>query len=278
MPAARLIQWGSRLAIVAGLLIAIPWPVRIAANATVVPAERRTVTAENGGIVERVMIHEGSVVQPGQLLAVLDSSADQVKLADARTSLSMAERDLAEAEYRRDSEAAGQARLKIGMYQAETDLETKRVGEAQLLAPISGVVVTPKVEQKTGAMLPPGGLFCELVDEQHMAVEMNVRETDLPLMRAGAAVAIKLNAFPTTTISGRVERIGASMRTEDAEQFFVVRADFTNPGAVARDGMVGNAKVLAAGGWFSSGWYPLGYSLFRAPFRWTWEKIWSWLP
>lgn len=278
MPGARLIQWGSRLAIVAGLLIAIPWPVRIAANATVVPAERRTVTAENGGIVERVMVHEGSAVQPGQLLAVLDSSADQVKLADARTSLSMAERDLAEAEYRRDSEAAGQARLKIGMYQAETDLETKRVGEAQLLAPISGVVVTPKVEQKTGAMLAPGGLFCELVDEQHMAVEMNVRETDLPLMRAGAAVAIKLNAFPTTTIAGRVERIGASTRTEDAEQFFVVRADFTNPGAVARDGMVGNAKVLAAGGWFSSGWYPLGYSLFRAPFRWTWEKIWSWLP
>ncbi|MGH9757543.1 MAG: efflux RND transporter periplasmic adaptor subunit, partial [Candidatus Acidiferrales bacterium] len=278
MPGARFIQWGSRLAIVAGLLVAIPWPVRIAANATVVPAERRTVTAENGGIVERVLIHEGSMVQPGQLLAVLDSSADQVKLADARTSLSMAERDLAEAEYRRDSEAAGQARLKIGMYQAETDLESKRVSEAQLLAPISGVVVTPKIEQKTGSMLAPGGAFCELVDEQQMAVEMYIRETDLPLMRAGAAVAVKLNAFPTTTISGRVERIGASTRTEDAEQFFVVRADFTNPGGVARDGMVGNAKVLAAGGWFSSGWYPIGYSLFRAPFRWTWEKIWSWLP
>ena len=278
MPAARWIQWGSRLAIVAGLLIAIPWPVRIAANATVVPAERRVVIAEAGGIVERVLIHEGSVVKPGQLLGVLDSSADRVKLAEAQTSLSLAQSDLADAEYRRDSAAAGQARLKIDLYQAETDLQMKRVSEAQLLAPISGVVVTPKVEQKTGTMLVPGSTFCELVDEQHMAVEMNVRETDLPLMRAGAAVAIKLNALPTSTISGKVERIGASTRTEEDEQFFLVRADFTNSGAVVRDGMVGNAKVLAAGGWFSSGWYPLGYVLFRTPFRWTWEKIWSWLP
>ncbi|MGH7838877.1 MAG: GAF domain-containing protein, partial [Candidatus Binataceae bacterium] len=215
MPGARWIQWGTRLAIVAALLIAFPWPMRIAANATVVPAERRVVTAEAGGIVDRVLIHEGSLVKPGELLAVLDSSADRVKLAEAQTSLSLAQRDLADAEYRRDPAAAGQARLKAGLYQAETDLQMKRVSEAQLFAPISGVVVTPKVEQKTGTMLAPGSAFCELVNEEHMAVEMNVPETDLPLMRAGAAVAIKLNALPTTTISGKVERIGASTRTEE---------------------------------------------------------------
>ncbi|MGH7001534.1 MAG: GAF domain-containing protein, partial [Stellaceae bacterium] len=260
MPGARWIQWGWRLAIVAALLIAIPWPLRIGANATVVPAERRVVTAEAGGIVERVLVHEGSAVQPGQLLAVLDSGADRVKLAQAETSLSLAQRDLADAEYRRDPAAAGQERLKVGLYQVETDLEKKRVSDAQLVAPISGVVVTPKVEQKAGTMLDPGNAFCELVDEEHMAVEMNVRETDLPLLRAGAAVAIKLNALPTTTISGKVDRIGASTRTAEGEQFFVVRADFLNT-AAARDGMVGGAKVLATGGWFSSGWYPLGYAL-----------------
>jgi GAF domain-containing protein/multidrug resistance efflux pump len=278
MPGARWIQWGWRLAIVAGLLIAVPWPMRIGTNATVVSAERRVVTAENGGIVERMLVHEGSTVKAGQLLAVLDSSADRVKLVQAETSLALAQRDLADAEYRRDPAAAGQAPLKVGLYRAETDLEQKRVSEAQLVAPISGVVVTPKIEQKVGTMLKPGDAFCELVDAEHMAVEMNVRETDLPLLRPDAPVAIKLNALPTTTIFGVVERIGASTRAEEGEQFFVVRANFTNPGAVARDGMVGSAKIRAAGGWFSSGWYPVGYALFRAPFRWAWEKAWSWLP
>jgi RND family efflux transporter MFP subunit len=274
----RWAEWVWRAAVVAGLLIAIPWPMRVGTNATVVPDDRRIVTAQAGGIVERVLVHEGSQVQPGELLATLDSSADRVKLAQAETSLALAQRDLADAEYHRDPAAAGESRLKAGLYQAQVNLEQKRVSSAQLVAPISGVVVTPKVEQKTGTMLAPGDAFCELVDQEHMAVEMNVPETDLPLLRAGNAVSLKLNALPTTTIQGRVERIGAKTVQEADEQFFVVRAAFTNPASAARDGMVGGAKILAGGGWFSSGWYPIGYVMFRSPGRWAWEKIWSWLP
>lgn len=274
----RSAEWAWRAAIAAGLLFAIPWPMRVGTNATVVPGARRMVTAQAGGIVERVLVHEGSQVQPGDFLATLDSSADRVKLAQAETSLALAQRDLADAEYRRDPAAAGEARLKTGLYQAEVNLEQKRVNSAQLVAPISGVVVTPKVEQKTGTMLAPGDAFCELVDQTHMAVEMNVPETDLPLLRAGNPVALKLNALPTTTIQGTVDRIGAITVQQADEQFFVVRASFTNPGSAARDGMVGGAKILAGGGWFSSGWYPIGYVMFRSPARWAWEKVWSWLP
>ncbi|HKW87548.1 MAG TPA: GAF domain-containing protein [Candidatus Acidoferrales bacterium] len=274
----RTAEWAWRAAIVAGLLIAIPWPMRVGTNATVVPGARRMVTAQAGGIVERVLVHEGSEVQPGDLLATLDSSADRVTLAQAETSLALAQRDLADAEYRRDPAAAGEARLKAGLYEAQVNLEQKRVNAAQLLAPISGVVVTPKTEQRTGTMLAPGDAFCELVDQAHMAVEMNVPETDLPLLRAGNPVAFKLNALPTLTIQGTVDRIGAMTVQQADEQFFVVRASFTNPGSAARDGMVGGAKILAGGGWFSSGWYPIGYVMFRSPARWAWEKAWSWLP
>lgn len=274
----RAAEWAWRAVIVAGLLIAIPWPLRVGTNATVVPDDRRMVTAQAGGIVEQVLVHEGSQVQPGQLLAALDSSADRVKLTQAQTSLALAQRDLADAEYHRDPAAAGEARLKAALYQAQVNLEQKRVDAAQLVAPITGVVVTPKVEQKMGTMLAPGDAFCELVDQSHMAVEMNVPETDLPLLRAGSPVSLKLNALPTMTIQGRVERIGAITVQQADEQFFVVRAAFTNPGNAARDGMVGGAKILAGGGWFSSGWYPVGYVMFRGPARWAWEKIWSWLP
>lgn len=278
MPKARWMKWAWRGGIAAALLIAIPIPLRIGANATVVPAEHRTVTAEAGGIAERVLIHEGSVVEPGQLLAVLDSTEDQLKLVQARTSLAIAQRALADAEFQRDPAAAGQARIQMQLYQAETELEQKRVDDARLVAPISGVVVTPRVEQKVGTMLGSGEVFCELVDESRMAVTMDVPETDLPVLRAGAPVRIKLNSLPVETLYGTLERIGAATEAQEGEQFFVVRANFTNPGFAARDGMVGKAKILAGGGWFSSGWYPIGYVIFRAPFRWAWEKAWSWLP
>jgi hypothetical protein len=42
--------------------------------------------------------------------------------------------------------------------------------------------------------------------------------------------------------------------------------------------MVGRARIHAGGGWFQSGWYPVGYTLLRSPFRWLWQKAWSWLP
>ncbi len=111
-----------------------------------------------------------------------------------------------------------------------------------------------------------------------MAAEMSVPEEDLELVHPGKNVALKLNAFPTSTFEGTIERIGAQTRSTAGEQYFVVRAIFENPAGLARDGMVGRARIHAGGGWFQSGWYPVGYTLLRSPFRWLWQKAWSWLP
>jgi len=108
-----------------------------------------------------------------------------------------------------------------------------------------------------------------------------VPETSLDLVAPGAAVSIKLNAFPTLTLAGKVERLSAQSVAFEGEQYFVVRARFTNEGARARPGMVGRARVTASGGWlprWSPGWYPIGYALLRDPARWAWRRVWSWLP
>jgi hypothetical protein len=111
-----------------------------------------------------------------------------------------------------------------------------------------------------------------------MAAEISVAETDLSLVRLGKNVALKLNAFPTMTFEGSVERIGAQTRTDSGDQYFLVRAVFENIGGSARDGMVGRARIRSGGGWFGSGWYPVGYVLFRSPFRWIWQKAWAFMP
>ena len=126
------------------------------------------------------------------------------------------------------STTAAQARLHASIAQAEIKLETERVADAKLLAPIDGVVVTPKIEEKTGVLLQPGDALCELVEQRRMAVDMNVVETDLALVRQGEHVALKLNAFPTETFDGIVDRVGARSAPVEGEQFFVVRAVFEN--------------------------------------------------
>jgi RND family efflux transporter MFP subunit len=278
MPRSRVIQYARRAAIIAALLILIPWPMRVGTDATVIPADRRVISAMQGGAVKQVFVHEGDAVKPGQVLAQLDDSEDRVKLAEADAALSQARRELAEAEFRNDPSAAGQAQLRNQLYYAEVAFEQQRIDEARLTSPIGGIVVTPKVEDKTGTMLKAGDTFCEIVAQDRMAAEMSVPETDLPLVQPGEKIALKLNAFPTITFKGNVERLGAQTRTDSGEQYFLVRAIFENTGGSARDGMVGRARIQSHGGWFSSGWYPIGYAILRSPFRWIWQKAWVWLP
>lgn len=278
LPHARVLEFGWRVLFVALILTVVPWKMRVSTNATVVPAERRVVTAEISGIIQRVPVWEGKRVEKGEVLAQLDDGEDRVKLAQAQSNLAQAKRDLADAEFHRDLAAAGQARLRTEMYQTEVNLEQERVEKSRLRAPISGIIVTPKVEEKTGKLLTSGEAFCELVDQERMAVEMNVPESDVALVQPGRPVALKLNAYPTATFDGQVKRVSAETTSAENEQFFVVRAEFSNRSGRARDGMAGRAKITAAGGWFNSGWYPVGYAFLRSPFDWAWQKAWLWLP
>lgn len=274
----RWVEYGQRAALVAAVLILVPWPVRVGTNATVVPADGRIVSAVTSGIVQHVFVREGDTVSRDQILAQIDDSDSRVKLDRARTDFSQAQHDLAESEFRRDLTAASGARLRAAAAQADLQLEQERVAGSQLRAPIDGIVVTPKIENKMGTMLQAGDPFCELVETRHMAVDMNVPETDLTLVQPGKTISLKLNAFPTTTFDGTVNRIGARSLAFEGDEYFVVRAIFDNPKGLARDGMAGRARIRARGGWFGTGWYPVGYALFRSFFRWGWEKIWVWLP
>ncbi len=278
VPLGRWRQIAERTGIVVALLILVPWPMRLGTNATVVPAERRVVSSIAGGVVRRVLVHEGQTVQTGQVLAELENSEERIKLTEAEAAMAQARRELAEAEFRNDPAAAGQAQIRADLHAAEVQLERQRVADSELRSPISGIVVTPKIEERTGTMVKPGEAFCEIVEQDRMAAQMSVPEADLGLVRLGKNVALKLNAFPTTTFLGSVERIGAQTRAEEDEQYFLVRAVFENPSGLARDGMVGRARIRAGGGWFQSGWYPVGYVLLRSPARWLWEKAWSWMP
>jgi len=91
-------------------------------------------------------------------------------------------------------------------------------------------------------------------------------------------VVLKVNALPTVTFHGSVERLGTQVVATEGEQYFQARAVFENAGGRLRDDMAGRAKIDTIGGWGGGTWRPVGYVLLRPPARWMWRKIWSWLP
>src|ERR1700678_3072401 len=83
MPQSRWIQYARRAAVVLAFLILVPWPMRVSTDATVAPAQRRVVSSIDGGVVQRVLVHEGDLVQAGQMLAQLGAAGDQLKFGEA---------------------------------------------------------------------------------------------------------------------------------------------------------------------------------------------------
>ena len=275
--AGRRIELLTRALVVGVLLVAVPWPLRVDGTAKVVPAQRRVVTAESEGIIKQVFIHDGERVEAGTALAQLDTGEIGVRLETARAQLALARHDLAEAENHRDMDAAGKARLHMDIAQAAVDLESDRLSRARLVAPIDGLVVTPKVEEKVGRLITRGETFCELVEPKRMAAEVVFPETDESMIQPGDPVSLKVNALPSITFHGTVERLGTQTIATEGDQYFLARAVFEHADGL-RDDMAGRAKVGVHGGWFQSGWYPVGYVLLRPPARWLWRKVWTWLP
>jgi RND family efflux transporter MFP subunit len=274
----RRIEIATRVLVTALLLTAIPWPLRIEGTAQVVPAERRVVSAETEGIVRQVFVHEGESVQAGAPLAQLDDGPIRAQLEAARSRMALARHEMAAADDRRDLAAAADARLRMDIAKADVDLESERMAHSRLTAPISGIVVTPKVEEKVGRLLARGEKFCEVVDPQKMAADIEFPETDAALLVPDAHVALKVNAYATQTFAGRIERIGTETTASEGDQFFHARAIFPNTKGRLREDMVGRAKVDSIGGWRGGTWYPVGYVLLRPATRWTWRKVWSWMP
>jgi len=274
----RRIELATRILLAAVVLVAVPWPLRVDGVARVVPAERRMVTAETEGLVKQVFVHEGDAVAAGAPLAQLDDREIRVRLEAAHAQLALARHDLAEAEVHRDLTAAGRARLRMEMAQASVDLENDHLAHARLAAPIAGIVVTPKVEEKTGHLIARGETFCELVDPSQMAADISYLETDAPLMRTGERVALKVNAYPLETYPGTIERLGTQTTAAEGDLYFTARAVFENTQGRLKEDMAGRAKVDAKGGWGGGRWYPVGYVLLRPPARWLWRKVWTWLP
>lgn len=79
-------------------VVANKQPVLLAANGTVTALERVEVRPQANGVISRILVQEGSMVKPGQLLVQLDDASEQAALAKARAQLASDQAQLNSAE------------------------------------------------------------------------------------------------------------------------------------------------------------------------------------
>ena len=271
LPQRRRLMWTLGAAVVLILLIAVPWRVRVAGAARILPGRRAAVTAGVDGTVSTILHREGDTVAAGDVIATLDPEYVKAAVADAEAAYRIAEGDVAKHRDAGDAAAMFEAQSRRDEAKAKLAYENDRFARTSLRAPISGVIVTPRVEERVGQLLTNGAELCVVADVGRVMAEVSVPESDASLIRVEQPVSLKLDSYPTRLFHGKLTLPGTHVREEGKERFLVTEVQIENPDGLLKTGMQGKAKI-------STRTVPLAAAIFRKPVRFIWAKIWPLLP
>ena len=253
------------------LFIFFPLQLKVGGNAYVLPTRAAPVSAEVDGIIEQINYREGDLVPAGTVVATLRSEEYLLNLNEARARYDMTARELTRVQALSGSAAAQIERVKLDQTEREISLFQTKLEQTKVRAPITGIIVTPRLDEKRGRFIRRGEAVCETADTDPVVIETAVAEDDIGLVQPAQEVWLKANTFPGRKFIGRVTRISPQATIEQDAHVFIVRAEIDNADHDLRTGMVGRAKIL-------TGSRGIGYVLFREPLRWFQKKLWAWIP
>ena len=273
MPRRKLqIYGGLALALLAALTL-IRWPLRVAGEEPVFrPTALAPVRAMVDGTVERVLVREGSRVAQGQPLANLRSVGLATDRESARAELATAERLAALARSRGDAAEERLQRTRTESLRRELELLEEELGLTTLRAPLAGIVLTPRTDERVGTSLAEGDLFLTLGRTDSLELELGVEQQDILRIRPGQSVRLRVDALPQRTFSGTVTSVAQLPVTgHDGEVRFPVRAVIPNEEGLLKPEMIAHARVLTDPASAAT-------RLLRGPVRWArmaWWRFWS---
>ena len=265
----RRLTMAAAVAASAAFLIFCPLPMRVSGDAVVAPQHLVTIDAPVDGNVEAVFAHEGQRVNTGDVLGTLNNWQWRTDLAAIEAKYQTAtlamQDDLA-----RNAAQSGADRAQAEYLRSEVERARARIESAQLRSPITGVVVTPNLQNVAGQHLDAGAPFAQVLDLNSANILVSIPERDASLLAPGQLAAIKLDSYPQRTWREAVSVVGPQAQAGDGERTFAAEVPIQNADAMLRAGMTGRAKIFI-------GWRPAGYVLLRGPALWVWQTLWNWI-
>ena len=186
----------------------------ISATGTLGPKEDVTLSFKVGGVISRVLVHEGETVRAGQLLAALDLGEVEPGVTRARTAAEKAGRDFERA--RRlyaDSvatlEQLQDARSARDAASAEYEAAAFNRSHAVIVAPAAGTIL--RRHSEPGEVVNAGAPILALGNRARgQVLRAGLADRDVVRLRIGDHAVVRFDALPDRTFEGRVSEIGAA--------------------------------------------------------------------
>jgi GAF domain-containing protein len=262
----RWAYWGLPFLLLLGMLL---WPTTYwaKAEAQVRPSEVYLLAAQTNGRILEILAHEGSLVQKGQLLMVLDTQdlEYQRQKLESEFLQALAEADAAQGV--KDEATLQLARFKAQKVEAQLKSLSYQIDSAQVKAIFDGFILGPQnLQQKLGHMAKIGDPLVELAAPDRWEVKLQFQEQAILTLqqalteKGSIPAALKLTSDPDFKYELTLKDPSALMYgLEPAQEnyFFIgVMPLPTVPGHTLKAGFKGKMA-------FDLGIRPLGYILFK---------------
>lgn len=161
-------------------------------------------------------------------------------------------------------EQIDQTKAQISSLQAQQRFLEGQIQRAEVRSPVDGVVATPELELKelAGQVVQKGALIAKVFELQKTTVEIAVPENEIPDVKVGQKVALKVRAYPNETFNGTVTSIATSAfapetagetallptasvpSSNSAPKTILVTTEIDNGSRLLKPGMTGHAKIF----------------------------------
>ena len=248
-----------RIVLVAAVLLffmfAPIWPDTIVGRFTVEPVRRAVVHAEVPGEVESVLVQEGAIVSAGAPMLKLRNRSLESEGARSRADLAVASARATEAELRYAS--FGAAERERQQLAERSRILDEQLAKLNVVSPLAGVVVTPRLHDLENAYLNEGAEIAEVDDLSLVQARIFVPEIAIRDIRVGAPANLKFDAF-FRPLGGRVGAITPAATQTIPEglvpkdkyyqgfrqpEYYAATIELPS-GGVLREGMPGTGKIM----------------------------------
>lgn len=255
----RVRAWlGSHQAILATaaviLFLVLPiWHQSTAGNFVLEPAKRAVVRTAVPGLVEDLLVGEGTPVVVGQPLATLRNLPLQSGVAEAQSAFVVAsDRATSAALHYENYGVAEQEKESSGARSRQMRLKAANLN---IVSPISGVVLTPHVQDRAGSYLTEGTDLLEIGDLNTLRARIYVSEYEMYKVREGALAKLRVEGMAHTWNTRASAISPVSQETDPTladttkfkglhpPQFYLVELLVSGADGKLKPGMTGVARI-----------------------------------
>ena len=145
----------------------------------------------------------------------------------------------AQEQVRTNEQVVEAAQARVSAQQEVIREAEERLSFAELLAPISGVILERVTEP--GDLVQPGDLILRIGDFSDVVVDVQLSDLNLGQVNLGQAVQVNLDAFPDQTLSGQITQI--SPAADPSSGLVPIEISIPNPDARIGSGLLARVRI-----------------------------------